>query len=979
MRLKSLFFITFVAISSSFLAQEVDNTHATFFTTSEVTVVPSIASRIADGTFIPGEDIRKEYNPKRAGANHVVPGKGLPHGIDPLVNIQNNTTKSQNRDPLQGWNGLTNGFSTPTDPTGAVGPNHFINAWNSSFRIWDKEGNPLTSNASLATIFPGQSLGDPIVFYDQFTDRFVITQFRSGPNGFLVAVCQGSDPVNDGWYTYQFNTSSFPDYPKFSNWSDGYYITANKDSGSAGTSEVVFALDKAAMINGDPTDMVGFPLPGISTSGFYSPLGFNANGTTPPPAGNAPIVYMQDDAWSGVAVDHLKIWNINIDWNNTSASTISAPQVLNTAAFDGLFDGGSFSNIPQPGGPDIDCLQATIMYMAQYRRFATHNSVVLNFVVDLDGGDDHAGIRWYELRQANDGADWTIYQEGTYAQPDGHSAFAGAIAIDVDGNIGLGYTVASSSQAPCLRYTGRYASDPINTMTLDEGVFINSNTSDPATRYGDYSQMTIDPVDDKTFWYVGEYFSGGSGRNNWIGAFKLAPDLANDIGVLSIDSPVDGLLGNNENVTITIRNYGIDTQSNFDISYSIDGGALVTETYTGSIASGETAQYTFATTADLSNDGATYTVYATTDLSTDGNAANDPLTVTVSDLAPNDVGSIAITSPTTGVGLGANEQVTISIQNFGGAAQSNFDVSYTINGGAPVTETVTQTVNPSQTISYTFSTTADLSTLGVYNFSAYTSLGSDSDASNNSTSTEVINQMCQPSIDCTLGDGLRNVTLESINNDSDCGENGYSDFTNLYTELSSGQTYTFSATTNYGEQHVRVWIDFNDNFVFENSEILIDDLILGAGQGSGEYTDIENLSIAPNANAGQHLMRVKTNWNSPVPNDPCEDTSYGETEDYTVYIDTGVSIEENSINSNNLIMSTVGENKYNFSLTSTTFNDVLIFTVHNSLGQIIVRNRVYKNGDTYQYDLDMSYASPGVYLVRLGNEQGGKIKRIVVR
>ena len=232
-----------------------------------------------------------------------------------------------------------------------------------------------------------------------------------------------------------------------------------------------------------------------------------------------------------------------------------------------------------------------------------------------------------------------------------------------------------------------------------------------------------------------------------------------------------------------------------------------------------------------------------------------------------------------------------------------------------------------------------------------------------------------------MGDGLRNVTLESINNNSDCGDNGYSDFTILSTELSIDQTYTFSATTEYGDQYIKVWIDFNDNFIFENSEVMINNLILGEGQGEGEYTGDEDLSIvAATATVGQHIMRVKTNWNSPVTNDPCEDSAYGETEDYTVDINsTTSSIIGNSISDNDLNVSSLEENKFNFSLTSSTFNGVLIFTVHNSLGQLIVRNQVYKNGDSYQYDLDMSYASPGVYLVRLGNDQGGKVKRIVVK
>jgi PKD repeat protein len=493
---------------------------ATLFVTSEKMIeVPSIASQIASGTFIPSENKVKEFNPKRWGANTSVPGKGLPVGDDPLLQKQIAGNKSPGRAPSLTFEAASSG-STPTDPTGAVGPNHFVNSWNSSFRIWDKAGNPLIAAASLGTILPG-TMGDPIVVYDKFADRFLITEFYS--NGFDVAISQGPNPVTSGWYVYRFPTSSFPDYPKFTVWSDGYYITANKDQGSPTTSEVVFALERDKMLVGNTTaQMHGFPLPGIIISGFYSPLGFNANGSTLPPAGNAPIVYMQDDAWSGVTADHLKIWSVNVNWTTPANSTISSPQILNTQPFDGLFDAGTFSNLPQPSGSDIDALQATIMYMAQYRRFPTYNSAVFNFVVDLDGNDNKAGIRWYELRQTTDGAPWTIYQEGTYSQPNGHSAFSGNMCMDANGNIALAYTTVSTTQYPSLRYTGRYAADPLGTMTFTEEVIVNGVQVDPSSRYGDYAQMTIDPTDDVTFWSIGEYFAGGT-RKNQVGVFNFAP------------------------------------------------------------------------------------------------------------------------------------------------------------------------------------------------------------------------------------------------------------------------------------------------------------------------------------------------------------------------------------------------------------------------------------------------------------------------
>jgi hypothetical protein len=712
---------------------------------------PSLAEQMESGEFIYAVDKNKVVNSKKSDGNKVIPGKGLPLGMDPLLEKNASANRMEVLEPLLVFEAASSN-TTPTDPTGAVGPNHYVNAWNSAFRIYDKDGNSLTFAASLGTIWPGQTAGDPIVFYDSFADRFVITQF-SFSNEFLVAVCQGPDPVNDGWHTYEFGVDVFPDYPKFSVWSDGYYITANKNSNNAGNTEVVYAVEREKMLDGESAQMVGFPLPDIETSGFYSPLGFNANGTTPPPPGNAPIVYLQDDSWGGVSDDHLKIWNINVDWDNPNSSTISDPQIVDTENFDSVFDGGSFSNIPVPTGDDIDCLQATIMYMAQYRRFGSHNSCVLNFVVDLDGGDDHAGIRWYELRQDSDGDDWEIFQEGTYENPEGHSAFCGSIAQDQFGNIGMGFTIASEDQHPELRITGRFSSDPEGTMTFEEGLVAEGVQSPGFFRYGDYSQCTVDPLDDCTFWFIGEHFNGGT-RKNTVGVFKIGSALSNDVGVISIDSPETGSLTAAEVISITVRNFGVDEQSNFPISYQIDGGTVVTETFTGTLASGEVASFDFAQTGDFSAVGQMYTICSWTVLDTDENEFNDQVCSEVTHLDPNDVGVIAITSPVQDDGLGMGETVTVTIENFGSADQTGFDVSYELDAEPAVTETVTGTVMGQSTLSFSFAQTVDFPDFGDYTLTAYTSLDGDIDGANDSHTSMLYKSLCAPETNCTENDGF---------------------------------------------------------------------------------------------------------------------------------------------------------------------------------------------------------------------------------
>jgi hypothetical protein len=935
---------------------------------------PSLAAQMASGEFIHATDVNKEVNEKRRDAPKAIPGKGFPLNGDPLLSIQNGANKMPAIDPIITWEAASANV-TPTDPTGAVGPNHYINSWNSAFRIWNKDGDPLTFSASLATIWAGQDAGDPIVFYDSFADRFVITQF-SFSNSFLVAVCTGSDPVNDGWYTYEFDVDVFPDYPKYSVWSDGYYVTANKNSNNAGNTEVVYALEREAMINGEAgAQMVGFPLPGITTSGFYSPLGFNANGTVPPAPGNAPICYMQDDSWGGVSDDHLKIWHVNVNWTNPNSSTISDPQILTTMDFDGLFDGGSFSNIPCPGNSDLDALQATIMYMAQYYRFGSHNSCVLNWVVDLDGDDDYAGIRWMELRQASDGDDWTIYQEGTYAPESGQSAFCGAICIDQFGNIGLSYTSCNASNHPSIRFTGRYSTDPLGEMTVEEGIIAAGVQSPSFFRYGDYAQMTLDPVDGCTFWTIGEHFAGGT-RKNTVGAFKLGSLLASDIGVMSINDPISGALTATETITVTLRNYGLDDQTNFDVSFEIDSEGAVTETYPGTLAAGQVADFSFATTGDFSTMGQTYTIWASTDLPGDENTNNDATTTQVTHLEPNDIGVTAITAPVSGNALGSAETITVSLENWGAANQSGFDITYVFDGAAPVTETYAGTLMGQSTGSYSFATTVAFGALGDYDIVAYTSLDGDIDNTNNEASTTVTKELCAPEMDCSFGDGFQVLVLEDINNNSGCDDGGYGDYTNLSTALSQDFVHQMTVTTGYGDQLIKTWIDFNDNFVFENNEVIVNDYLMAEGQAEGA-TESMDFPVPAGAALGQHLMRAKSNWVDGVPADPCEETQYGETEDYTVEI--GASNIENPLGANNLVIATLGEGQFQITLDAPQEAGPLVIKVFNVMGQQIVENKVYSSNGIFQYDLDMSYAAAGSYLVKMGNYEIGKVARIVVR
>ncbi len=944
-----------------------------------VRYVPSLADQLKDGTFIYAEERAEELemNPKRRNGNFVVPGKGTPTGDDPLYELQKNSYRFPSNPPSLVFDADPSNGSQPSDPTGVVGPNHYLGGWNTSFRIFDKEGNPLIPESSLSSILTGNNLGDPIMMYDKWADRFIITEFANNPNGFEMAICDGSDPVNDGWFVYQaqFTTGNFPDYTKFSIWSDGYYVTANIFNGAS--SDKVWVVEREKMLDGLPAQYVGFPLPGLNTSGFYSPQVLNVTGGELPPPGNATVVYMADNAWAGVSTDHLKLWNVNVDWDNINSSSISTATQLPTAPFTGVFDGGSFSNLPQPSGPDIDCMQATIMNLAQFRSFPTHNSAVFNFVVDAVGAGELAAIRWYELRQDDTESPWEIFQEGTYTSPVGNKhAFAGSMAMDAQGNIGIGYSTVSTSESIAIYYTGRLASDPLNVMTVDETLITQGSGNNTSLRYADYTHLSVDPVDEKTFWHITEYFNPN--RRDVVGVFKIAPDLMTDVGVVDVLSPATASLGSAEAVTILVRNFGLDPVSDVPVQFQLDGDTPLLGTITDEIAPGAMIEYTFSGTVDVSTVDQVYSISSTTALASDQDETNDAYNASITNLMPNDLGVIYISEPTLEDIEPDPEEVTVTIKNFGGTTHEDFEVNFSINGGLATTEVIPGPLAPQAVMVYTFSAEADMNDIDDFELLCFTSLPDDTDASNDGVSITIPKSICQPEANCSQGDGIRHLIFEEIDNISSCGTNGYTAYLDQVASLELGTNHDMTITTEHGDQYVKVWIDFNDNFGFTGVERVIDDELIAEGEGPGVWTETFTVEIESDDDLGEHLMRVKTNRGDDVPGNACTGSDFGETEDYKVVIGS-VGLLESILGPNDIEVRSLGNDQFFISLDSQVNNDPLTFRLMDTQGRTVVYNWVYPVNGVYTYDLDMSYAASGAYLIRIGDQHIGKIARIIVQ
>lgn len=872
----------------------------------------------------------------------------------------------------QNFVGFDNTGFTPPDPSGAAGPDHYVHAVNSSIKIFDKTGNLLVGPTSLGAFLGiGSNSGDPIVLYDQLADRYFVSEFGSVSNGLAIGVSVTNDPTGE-YHVYQYSFDAFPDYPHYSIWPDAYYLTANK-----GGANKVYAIERDVILAGDPDpQIIGFPLPGNSSNPntVLSPEPANLTGVDYPDDLPGYIVYLQDDGWSGITYDHLKIWEIDVDFDNPTSSTISSPLEIPTDPFNAYFAPFGAGDVAQPGtGQKIDMITGVISYAANYRSFGTHNSWVITFNDNVDGSN--AGVRWIELR--NDATNpWEIFQEGTYAPADDNSRFMGSAAMDAAGNIGLAFNIASATLPAGIRYTGRFDGDALGEMTIAETTIVDGvGVQTTTNRFGDYSHLTMDP-NNFTFWHTAEYFSANNQWRTQVASFSLSSGFAQDVGVNNIINPMNGILTTTETVEVSIRNYGLDPQSDIPLELFVDGNLVATETFNGTILSNEVENYIFSQTLDLSTAGQTYTIEVKSNLTGDEFESNDPYIKEVTHLLANDVGAQEITAPETGSDLGL-ETISVTIKNYGADEQSNFDVSYTVNGGDPVIETFAGPIGSEEIASYSFTEQADFSELGIYDVVVKTSLSGDGNETNDETSIQVENVLCQPQANCSFGDGLQLFNVGEINNPSAC--EGYGDFTDQVAYLDENSTYSLTVTTGYGDQHVKVWIDFNDDSNFTSDEVVVPEFIIAPGAAEGSYTETVELVVPEGAPMGMHRMRAKTNWQAEVPNDACEETQYGETEDYSANIGA-LGVLDMEITNSELIITSQDNNQFEVTL-NTEYDGKVYVAIYNMLGQQLGFKLAQNDGGIYRMNLNLSSAAAGVYVVKVGGQNTTTYKtgRVIVK
>ena len=450
----------------------------------------------------------------------------------------------------------------PPDTNGDIGydpstsTKYYMQWVNLSFQIWDvtnpaavtslygpAAGNTLWTGTG--TICEANNDGDPIVLFDHLANRWMVSQFALGfPNNFhqCIAVSTSADPT-DTWYLYDFQTSTtlMNDYPHFGVWADGYYMTVNQFNGvsSAWEGAGVAVFERDAMIQGLPANMIYIDI-GAVTLDYGGMLPSDLDG--PAPAVGTPNYFMEwdDSTWLGDPADTLRIWEFHTDWVTPANTTFGLnanfdPNLtIATANVDPDMCGGARACIPQPGTTSkLDAIADRLMYRLQYRDFGGYQTLVGNHTVDATSSD-HAGVHWFELRDAGTG--WGMNQQGIYA-PDADNRWMGSIAMDGAGNMALGYSVASATTSPSIRYTGRLAGDPLDTLPQGESVLIAGTGSQTSTssRWGDYSMMGVDPSDDCTFWYTQEYYAttSSAGWLTRVGSFRFPSCTSLPTGTLT--------------------------------------------------------------------------------------------------------------------------------------------------------------------------------------------------------------------------------------------------------------------------------------------------------------------------------------------------------------------------------------------------------------------------------------------------------------
>jgi hypothetical protein len=453
--------------------------------------------------------------------------------------------------PLLTFDGVNSAASQcgclPPDTDGDVGPNHYVEAVNVVFKVFDKNGGTLAGPTTFNSLFAplvgtpcsGQNDGDPFVFYDHMADRWVISDFAfpslpgNGPFYQCIAVSTSPDPA--GTYNlYALQHSDQPgetmwvgDYPKMALWSDpqpggAYHLTVNLFDGPTLAFEGVrvFALDRGSMLAGGPANAIAFTVPLAGAGDSYSFVAANFRTGDPPPAGRDEMVLAVDATFPGVTLTQVHARFFHVDFANPGMSTFGVgpdhtPNAeITVNPFVQAWTASTYNLVPQQGtSQKLDTLGDIIMTPVVYQNRNGTESLWADQTTMLNFPNGPTAVTWYQFDVTGGTFPATPVQQQEWTNGgDGLWRWMSSIAVDADGNTAIGYSTSSDSIFAGIRYAGRLAGDPSNNLGQGEAIMTNGGGAQthPAGRWGDYTYTSIDPSDGMTFWHVNEYYTATS-------------------------------------------------------------------------------------------------------------------------------------------------------------------------------------------------------------------------------------------------------------------------------------------------------------------------------------------------------------------------------------------------------------------------------------------------------------------------------------
>jgi hypothetical protein len=451
------------------------------------------------------------------------------------------------------------------DPNGAVGTKQYLEWTNVNFQAFDKASpnaavwpKPQKGTSVFEGVLPNCTDvgGDGIITFDHLALRWVIALRSTGSPGsyyYCVAISNTDDLRSSDlrWYTYEFflnpvlgsnekGNAYWPDWPKFGTWGDAYYVSFDLNDVNRGYLQVgvvVCALDRTNMLTGSqtrPMQCFSDPDP-IPTKGTWylrhSLIPADVDGTVAPPAGRHEyLLSIQNPRYDGhtTTSSSLNLWDFYVDWTNPSNSTFRRSSVSVPTYTPGCYTPKNITMtwcVPEESTSithnPIDSVSDRLMPRTAYRNFGTYESFLVSHTIKTGITNNQTGIRWYEFRGSGTPK---LYQSGTVNPDKSLFRFLPSIAQDKVAHAAVGYNVSNASTHPGIRASWWPLSNPKNKEIV---IFKGGGDEENNTHWGDYASMTVDPVDDCTFWYVTQYFAHNQTGHqiNWntrIGNFKIS-------------------------------------------------------------------------------------------------------------------------------------------------------------------------------------------------------------------------------------------------------------------------------------------------------------------------------------------------------------------------------------------------------------------------------------------------------------------------